>query len=169
MSAYVPFDTMNRPVRNHQGPASSSWELLLMLTRDWVELSHRQLVAEPSETKCWLFRFRANLPSPPSGPGHPGAETKSRRAAEQITHQTPDRVWPAGRPEVSRANSTRTNVCGAGAQKSAAKVWISSQLYHKNSRESVGLPVVPAAYRLFSSKLKASPIFYYRIQQVVRL
>lgn len=69
-----------------------------------------------------------NLPVSPPGPGHPGAETHSRRAAEQVTYQTPDRVWPAGRPKVSQRNSawgpfTKTNVYGAGPE-FAAKAWI---------------------------------------------
>lgn len=42
-----------------------------------------------------------------SGSSQPGAETHSRRADEQIKHQTPDRMWPPRRPEVSHLQHPR--------------------------------------------------------------
>lgn len=41
------------------------------------------------------------------GSSQPGAETHSRRADEQIERETPDRMWPSWRPEVSKFHHHR--------------------------------------------------------------
>lgn len=71
------------------------------------------------------------------GSSQPGAETHSRRAGEQVKHQTSDRMWPSRRPEVSsfqhptcmlwkvvwRMFSCRSPVCGRrGRQRSSQEV-----------------------------------------------
>lgn len=48
-------------------------------------------------TSCHSWFGLVSLP----GKADPGAEAHAGRADEPLTDKTPDRMWPAGRPEVS--------------------------------------------------------------------